>query len=47
MRSIAETVAPKLVAVDLPVFESLMAGVFPGAHVKSSGVRRHLITSLP
>ena len=39
MRSISETVAPKLIAVDLPVFESLMAGVFPGAQVKQIGVR--------
>ncbi len=39
MRSISETVAPKLVALDLPVFESLMAGVFPGSKVQPNGVR--------
>lgn len=46
MRSISETVAPKLVALDLPVFESLMAGVFPGSKVQPNGVRHTCLRSV-
>jgi dynein heavy chain 1 len=39
IRSISETVTPKLVASDQAVFQSLISGVFPGCDIKQIGVR--------
>lgn len=38
IRSIVDTVAPKLVAADLPLFDSLMYGVFPGVNIRKIGL---------
>jgi dynein heavy chain 1 len=34
LRSFCDTVVPKLVAEDIPVFETLLSGVFPGVELK-------------
>jgi dynein heavy chain 1 len=57
LRSVCETVIPKLVADDIPLFHSLLSDVFPGANIKQmemEGLReqikaicekRHLLAS--